>query len=126
MAVFFGLVPTQILKQFGRLVVEYISTVYDLKGQFSMNGQFKYFNSDRIFLVGLVSATVLLFGKSITYEYVYDDYPAIVQNPHLRQHYKKFIKNLSSRDFWGKSLNSTASHGSWRPITTGCDLSNGI
>jgi hypothetical protein len=48
-------------------------------------------------------------------DFVHDDIFAIKKNPDV--HGKTELWNLLKNDFWGKSISSTTSHKSYRPLT---------
>lgn len=57
------------------------------------------------------------YGNSLDGEFVFDDRPAILENPVVQQqplHFQDLMKN----DYWGTPLNSSTSHKSFRPLIT--------
>ncbi|KAF4523604.1 hypothetical protein B566_EDAN014578 [Ephemera danica] len=58
----------------------------------------------------------LVFSNTLPAGFVYDDNRAIVQNEDAR--WGSSVESLLIHDFWGTSLHSESSHGSWRPLTT--------
>ncbi|XP_059086320.1 protein O-mannosyl-transferase TMTC1-like [Tigriopus californicus] len=59
----------------------------------------------------------LVYWNSLTGDFVHDDNPAILQNPMVTDA-NTSIWNILTHDFWGTQLDSSASHKSFRPITT--------
>lgn len=71
-------------------------------------------------LPGNVLLTLLCFlcyGSSLDGEFVFDDRPAILENPVVKNQ-PLDILNLMRSDYWGTPLNSTTSHKSYRPLIT--------
>lgn len=69
----------------------------------------KYYLS--LLLICFLSYSTALSPKS---EFVHDDISAILRNPDV---FNSPIKDLFSNDFWGASMQSPASHKSYRPFT---------
>ncbi|XP_064614962.1 protein O-mannosyl-transferase TMTC4-like [Liolophura sinensis] len=58
---------------------------------------------------------VLCFANSVSGEFVFDDNEAILNNKDLLP--ETPLSLLFSHDFWGRTLNSSTSHKSYRPLT---------
>ena len=58
---------------------------------------------------------MLLYLNTLPNGFVYDDHPAIEQNPCVQS---SGWKQLLLRDFWGTPLDSPSSHHSYRPLAT--------
>jgi hypothetical protein len=62
------------------------------------------------------AVAVLLYLNTLPNGFVYDDHPAIEQNPCVQGDGEWM--QLLLRDFWGTQLNSPSSHHSYRPLST--------
>ena len=73
--------------------------------------------SNDIFRNALLALVIVLcYGNSLTGQFLHDDIPAIVDNPDVIGT-RSFVE-LFTNDFWGMSMSHSASHKSYRPITT--------
>ena len=66
-------------------------------------------------LLGTVSAALYL--PSLDGEFLYDDAPAVYQNPDVTAD-QIVLSEVWFHDFWGNPVDSTGSNKSWRPIAT--------
>lgn len=63
----------------------------------------------------VAGVAVLCFANSASGEFVFDDNEAILNNKDLLP--ETPLSLLFSHDFWGRTLNSSTSHKSYRPLT---------
>uniref|UniRef100_A0A0N5AA37 dolichyl-phosphate-mannose--protein mannosyltransferase n=1 Tax=Syphacia muris TaxID=451379 RepID=A0A0N5AA37_9BILA len=85
--------------------------------EFKIYKNFKNFNTEinyRSFV--LIFLSTVCYCNSIDGSFVFDDLPAILTNPVIRQF--KNITNFFIHDFWGHPISQSLSHKSFRPLTS--------
>ncbi|CCD68214.1 Protein O-mannosyl-transferase F38B6.6 [Caenorhabditis elegans] len=67
-------------------------------------------------LLILISLSIIPYLSCLGGDFVFDDAESIVNNPIVNG--KDPLLQIFSRDFWGRSISSSNSHKSYRPVTT--------